>query len=94
MKHKTTHSENLIALKRIEGQVKGIQKMVEDGKYCIDIVVQIRASISGLYRVSEKILTKHIEHCVVDAFRGKSQKDKDPKIKEITDVVHNLNKLH
>jgi DNA-binding FrmR family transcriptional regulator len=43
--------------------------------------------------VSEKILTKHIEHCVVDAFRGKSKKDKDEKIQEITDVIHNLNKL-
>jgi DNA-binding FrmR family transcriptional regulator len=93
IKHKTPHSENLIALKRIEGQVKGIQKMVEEGKYCIDIIVQIRASIGGLYSVSEKILTKHIEHCVVDAFRGKSKKDKDEKIQEITDVIHNLNKL-
>jgi DNA-binding FrmR family transcriptional regulator len=93
MEHKTTHTEHLIALKRIEGQVKGIQKMVEEGKYCIDIVTQIRASISGLYRVSEKILTKHIEHCVVDAFEGTSKKDKDAKIREIEDVIHNLHKL-
>jgi DNA-binding FrmR family transcriptional regulator len=93
MQRKTTHIENLVSLKRIEGQLRGIQKMVEEGKYCTDIVVQIHASISGLYRVSEKILTKHIEHCVVDAFRGKSKKDKDIKIKEITDVVHNLHKL-
>jgi DNA-binding FrmR family transcriptional regulator len=93
MEHKTTHTENLIALKRIEGQIKGIQKMVEEGKYCIDIVTQIRASISGLYRVSEKILTKHIEHCVVDAFQGTSRKEKDAKIREIGDVIHNLHKL-
>lgn len=93
MKHATTHTENLIALRRIEGQVRGIQKMVEDGKYCIDIVLQIHASISGLYRVSEKIMTKHLEHCVVDAFEGKSRKDKDAKIKEIAGLVHNLHKL-
>jgi DNA-binding FrmR family transcriptional regulator len=93
MKHKTTHSENVVALKRIEGQVKGIQRMVDEGKYCIDIVIQIHASISGLYRVSEKILNKHIEHCVVGAFRGKSKKDKDAKIKEISAVIHNLHKL-
>ncbi len=93
MEPKTTHTENLIALKRIEGQIKGIQKMVEEGKYCIDIVTQIRASISGLYRVGEKILTKHIENCVVDAFKGKSEKDKDIKIKEISDVIRSLHKL-
>jgi DNA-binding FrmR family transcriptional regulator len=93
MERITTHSENLIALKRIEGQVKGIQRMVEEEKYCIDIVTQINASISGLYRVSEKILTKHIEHCVVGAFKGKSKKDKDKKIKEIADVIRNLHKL-
>jgi DNA-binding FrmR family transcriptional regulator len=93
MKHKTTHTENLVALKRIEGQVKGIQGMIDEGKYCIDIVIQIHASISGLYRVSEKILTKHIEHCVDDAFRSKSKKNKDAKIKEIAAVVHNLHKL-
>lgn len=93
MEHKTTHAENLVALKRIEGQIKGIQKMIDHGKYCIDIVTQIRASISGLNRVSEKILTKHIEHCVVDTFSGKSQRDKDAKIREIADVVRNLHKL-
>jgi DNA-binding FrmR family transcriptional regulator len=93
MEHKTTHVENLVSLKRIEGQVRGIQKMVKEGKYCTDIVVQIHASISGLYRVSEKILTKHLEHCVVEAFRGKSKKDKDAKIKEIAEVIHNSHKL-
>ncbi|MBU1112304.1 MAG: metal-sensitive transcriptional regulator [Candidatus Omnitrophica bacterium] len=93
MPHKTTHSENLMALKRVEGQIKGIQKMIDDKKYCIDIANQVYASIGGLRRVAEKILAKHMEHCVVDALSGKSEKEKQQKIDEIIGVIKRLNKL-
>ena len=93
MKHKTTHAENLTALRRIEGQVKGIQKMIDQEKYCVDIVIQVHAAISALYRVSEKIFAKHIEHCVVDAFRGRSEKEKIQKINEIMDILRKTHKL-
>lgn len=93
MPHKTTHSENLIALRRIEGQVKGIQKMIEEKKYCIDIATQVYASIGALRRVAEKVLTKHMEHCVVDALKGKSEKDKQQKISEMISIIKKLNKL-
>jgi len=93
MPHKTTHTENLIALRRIEGQIKGIQKMVEEKKYCIDIVNQVHASINALRRVAEKILSKHMEHCVVDAMKGKSEQQKKEKIGEIIEVIKRLQKL-
>ena len=93
MTQKTRHDETLTALRRIEGHVKGIQKMVEEGKYCVDIVIQIHAVVSALYRVSEKIFAKHIESCVASAFRGKPKKEKDAKIEEIIHVVHNLHAL-
>lgn len=93
MRHKTIHKENLSSLKRIEGQVKGIQRMVEDGKYCIDIVNQIHAAVNALYRVSEKILAKHIEGCVVNAFKGRSSQDKSKKINELMSVIKRLHKL-
>jgi len=93
MTQKTTHSTNLIALRRIEGQVKGIQRMIEDKKYCIDITNQIHASINALYRVAEKILSKHMESCVVDALKGKSETKKKQKIDEIMSVIKQLNKL-
>jgi len=93
MKHKTAHRENLTALRRIEGQVKGIQKMVDDQKYCIDIVIQIHAAIHALYSVAEKIFAKHIEHCVVNAFMGKSDKEKTKKINEIMVVIKKMHKL-
>lgn len=91
--HKTTHEENLVALRRIEGQIKGIQKMIEEGKYCIDILTQIHASIHALYRVAEKIFIKHIENCVVEAFQGKSEKEKLQKIDEILKVLTKMHKL-
>lgn len=93
MKQKTTHLANLIALRRIEGQVKGIQGMIKEKKYCIDIVNQVHASINALYRVAEKILAKHMECCVVDALRGKSETQKKQKINEIMNVIKQLNKL-
>lgn len=92
MKHKTRHKENVVSLRRIEGQIRGIQKMIEEGKYCIDIVTQIHAAVHALYRVSEKILKKHIEHCVVDAFRSRSDKEKLQKTNEIMDVIKRLHK--
>lgn len=93
MAHKTTHEENLVALKRIEGQIQGIQKMIGGKKYCIDIATQLYASVGALRRVAEKILAKHMEHCVVDALRGKSEKDKQQKISEIIGVIKRLHKL-
>ncbi len=89
----TTHEKELIALRRIEGQVRGVQKMIEEKKYCVDIVIQLHAAINALYRVAEKIFARHLEHCVTDAFRGKSEKDKREKIAEIMDVVKRLHKL-
>ena len=90
MKKNLAHKENFDALRRIEGQVRGIQRMVENEKYCIDIITQIHAATHALYSVSEKILAKHIEHCVVNAFKGKSIKEKNVKIKEIVSLVKKL----
>jgi len=93
MVHKTTHLSNLTALRRIEGQVKGIQRMVEEKKYCVDIVNQVHAAINALYRVAEKILAKHMEHCVADAITGKSEQEKKEKISEVMDMIKKLHKL-
>jgi len=54
-------------LKRVEGQVRGIQKMVEEDRYCMDILVQIRAIQSALQQVGFSVTERHIKHCVKDA---------------------------
>ncbi|CDQ40012.1 MULTISPECIES: metal-sensing transcriptional repressor [Virgibacillus] len=56
-------------LKRIEGQVRGIQKMVEEDRYCVDILVQISAIQSALKNVGFSVTERHINHCVSDAIR-------------------------
>lgn len=89
----TIHTTNLVALRRVEGQVKGIQKMIVEGKYCVDIVNQVHASINALRRVADKILSKHMEHCVVDALKGKSETEKLKKIDEIMGIMKRLRKL-
>lgn len=57
-------------LKRIEGQIRGIQKMVEDDRYCMDILVQISAIQSALKQVGFTITERHIKHCVSDAVKS------------------------
>jgi len=93
MKYKTTHKESLNALRRVEGQIKGIQNMVNDEKYCIDIINQIYASVHALHTVAEKIFAKHIGHCVKDALSGKSEREKDKKIHEIMKVIKKFRKV-
>jgi len=86
------HTANLVALRRIEGQVRGIQKMIEDRKYCIDILTQIQAIKGALGRVEEKILEKHFRHCVTDAMKGASEDEKEQKLAEILKLIHKTRK--
>lgn len=89
---KTTHHEEIVRLKRIEGQVRGIQKMIEDKRYCIDILTQL-ASISGaIKRVEENILERHLKGCVKTSFAKGTQSDKTQKIEEVIDVLKKFRK--
>ena len=82
------HGDNLVALRRIEGQVRGVQGMIEDRKYCIDILNQIHAIKGALGRVEEKILEKHFQHCVTEAVKGTSEEEKQQKLDEILKLIH------
>lgn len=83
----TTHNETLNRLSRIAGQVQGVRKMVEEKKYCIDIVTQLQAVRSALRAVEMQILQKHMHHCVSDAFASGDQKDADEKMDELLRVM-------
>ena len=73
--------------KRIEGQVGGLSRMVEDGRYCIDIVTQISAVRAALRRAEEEILRDHVCHCVEHAIASGNKSDQRKKISEIIDVL-------
>jgi DNA-binding FrmR family transcriptional regulator len=60
----------LARLRRVEGQVRGLQRMVEEDQYCIDILTQITAATNALKKVAVGLLEDHIRHCVVEAERG------------------------
>lgn len=74
-------------LSRIEGQVRGLMRMVEEERYCIDIVTQIAAVRAALRRVEEEVLRDHIAHCVEHAIVSGNAADQRRKIKEIMDVL-------
>jgi DNA-binding FrmR family transcriptional regulator len=76
-------------LKRIEGQARGLQRMVEEEKYCIDILTQVSAMTSALQSVALGLLDEHLAHCVVDAARAGGP-DAEVKLKEASDAIARL----
>ena len=73
-------------LNRIEGQVRGLAKMVEEDRYCIDVVTQIAAVRAALDRVEEELLRDHVTHCVEHAIESGSKSDQRKKIAELINV--------
>jgi DNA-binding FrmR family transcriptional regulator len=74
-------------LHRIEGQVRGLSKMVEEDRYCIDIVTQISAVRAALRRAEEEILKDHVAHCVEHAISSGNKADQRNKIAELMEVI-------
>ena len=88
----TAHNEQLAYLKKIEGQVRGIQKMIEEGRYCVDILTQVHSAIGALYRVENEIFKKHVDGCVVSALKGGTEREKQKKIDEIVGLLERFRK--
>jgi CsoR family transcriptional regulator, copper-sensing transcriptional repressor len=84
---KPDRSSRLKRLSRIEGQVRGLARMVEDDRYCIDIITQISAVRAALRRVEEDILRDHIAHCVEHAIVSGNADEQRVKIAELMDVL-------
>ncbi|MGH7588204.1 MAG: metal-sensitive transcriptional regulator [Gemmatimonadota bacterium] len=74
-------------LKRIEGQVRGVQKMIEEGRYCVDILTQIDAITSALARVQDQILEAHLNHCVTEALEGSDGTERREKVDEVVALL-------
>jgi DNA-binding FrmR family transcriptional regulator len=74
-------------LHRIEGQVRGIERMVEDDRYCIDILTQIAATKTALESLAFKVLDDHVNHCVADAIASGDSTSAEEKSRELLDAV-------
>jgi CsoR family transcriptional regulator, copper-sensing transcriptional repressor len=84
---KETKAAVLKRLSRIEGQVRGIIRMVEEDRYCIDVVTQISAVRAALRRAEEEILRDHVGHCVEHAIASGNKSEQRKKVAEIMDVL-------
>ena len=84
MKH-NNHQDQITSLKRIEGQIRGVQSMIEDGKYCIDILNQIKAVKNAVTTVEGSILKLHLKACVKESL--KEQESFDGKVEEIMKLL-------
>ncbi|GAA2375893.1 metal-sensitive transcriptional regulator [Nonomuraea africana] len=84
-----TKQDHLRRLRRIEGQARGLQRMVEDDKYCIDILTQVSAATSALQSFALSLLEEHLAHCVAEATL-KGGPEAEAKVKEATDAIARL----
>jgi len=87
-----SHTSNIVALKRIEGQVRGIQKMIESQEYCVDILNQVHSVMSALARVEDNILEKHFETCVANAVKDKTEAQRKQKLDEVMQLIRRFRK--
>ena len=80
-----SHIENMPRLNRISGQIEGVKKMVEEGRYCPDILIQLKAIRSAIRAVESNILTKHLQHCVASSFSDDEREEKIAELKKLFD---------
>lgn len=92
MSNHPSHKEELDRLRKIEGQIRGAQKMIEEGRYCVDIL-QLLSSIQGaLEKVENHILRRHLEGCVSHAVKSGSPRARNEKFNEIMTLVSKFRK--
>jgi len=84
-----TKDDHLKRLRRIEGQIRGIAKMVESDTYCIDVLTQMSAATKALQSVALNLLDEHMGHCVVEAAR-KGGKEQETKLREASEAIARL----
>jgi DNA-binding FrmR family transcriptional regulator len=85
--HDTTKKSVITRLKRIGGQVGGLQRMVEDDRYCVDLLTQINAVRAALHKVEEQVLHDHVSHCVAGAFSSGDVVEQRHKVEELIATI-------
>ena len=87
------HEDALSRLNNIEGHIRGIQRMIENDKYCIDVIRQIHAVQAALNKVSTIILDGHLNSCLISAIRGEDPEDRERVLQEISDIFDAATKV-
>jgi DNA-binding FrmR family transcriptional regulator len=87
--YSTSKDDHLKRLRRVEGQIRGISKMVEEDQYCIDVLTQVSAATKALQAVALGLLDDHLAHCVVNAARTGGA-EQAQKLKEASDAIARL----
>lgn len=91
--HGVHHEEALNRLKTTEGHLRGIQRMLEEDAYCIDIIRQIQAVQAALNKISVQVLQEHLNSCVITAVRGEDAQERERVLDEISDVFEAATKV-
>ena len=79
-------------LKRIEGQIRGAQKMIEGGRYCVDILITLQAAVGAIKKVEDEILKCHLNSCVSRALKSNSKRERHRKMNEVLELVSSFRK--
>jgi DNA-binding FrmR family transcriptional regulator len=87
------NKDSLNRLKTIEGHIRGVQRMVEDDAYCIDVIRQINAVQAALNKISINILENHLHSCLITAIRGGDEEERERVLQEIVDVFEAATKV-
>ncbi|MCK4977814.1 MAG: metal-sensitive transcriptional regulator [Anaerolineales bacterium] len=87
------HENALLRLKTVEGHIRGIERMVEEDAYCIDVIRQIQAVQAALNKISSIILDEHLNSCLIMAVRGDDPDERERVLKEITGVFEATSKV-
>ena len=85
--HHPDHSAALPRLKRAQGQLAGIERMIQGRRYCVDILIQFRASMAALRSLELEVFETHLKHCVEQAMRSRDPKEVARKINELTRLL-------
>jgi len=87
------HKDSIQRLKTVEGHIRGIQRMLENDQYCIDVIRQIQAVQSALNKISANILDGHLHTCLLNAAQGENPEERMRVLAEITEVFETANKV-
>ena len=91
--HPHQHGDSIRRLKSAEGHLRGVQRMLEQGQYCIDVIQQIRAVQAALNKVTANILEQHLNSCVITAVKGENASERERVLNELMDVFEASTKI-